>query len=95
MIGLGTRGAVLQPPPPLVPEWIICVGRARAVADGLVVCPAGFYMPWTRCLQCRHLQTAQNDRQPERYCVAGESRAEEPWKEEAPVSWGQLIVELL
>ena len=87
--------AALRPSPQRVPEWIVCAGRGRAIVDGVVVCPAGFYMPWTDCLLCRHLETTQNDRRLECFCVAGRPKVDEMVEEEAPVNWGELILELL
>lgn len=96
MIGPSARrGASLRARPGEEPEWLICSGQGRAIADGLVVCPAGFYMPWTRCLLCPHLETTQHDRRPAHFCVAGGPALQELQSEQAPVSWGALIIELL
>jgi len=89
------RSAVLRPSRQRVPEWIVCAGRGRAIVDGIVVCPAGFYMPWTECLLCRQVETTQHDRRLERFCVAGGPAIDETAEEEAPVNWGELIVELI
>jgi hypothetical protein len=88
------RDAAQRPSRQRVPEWIVCAGRGRAIVDGMVVCPAGFYMPWTECLLCRQVETTQHDRRLERFCVAGGPTVDET-EEEAPVNWGELIVELL
>lgn len=96
MIGPNVRrGDSSRLPRSEAPEWLVCIGAGRLIADGLVVCPAGFYMPWTRCLLCPHLETTQHDRRLDRFCVAGGPRIEEAKEEEAPVNWGELIVELL
>jgi hypothetical protein len=52
-------------------------------------------MPWTHCLHCPHLETTQHDRRLDAFCTAGGPRLEEKGEEEAPVNWGELIVELL
>jgi hypothetical protein len=66
------------------------------VAEGVVVCPVGILAPWARCLSCRHLQAAQDDRDLERSCStepaahAMVDRIEQP-----EARWAALVIELL
>src|SRR5205823_13335630 len=95
MIGPSTnRSDAARQSVPHVPEWIVCAGCIRPVADGLLACPAGFTMLWTNCLHCRHLEGAQNDRQIELSCSTDGSNPSASSKA-ALVSLGALIVELL
>jgi hypothetical protein len=96
MIGPRARRGVSSAMAPIAaPEWLVCMRRGRAIADGLVVCPAGFYMPWTRCLLCPELETTQHDRRLQHLCVAGGLNLDAATEDVEPVNWGELIVELL
>lgn len=55
-------------PDTVVPEWVVCHSAMRFVAEGVVICPQGAYAPWARCLSCRHLELAEDDRDPDRGC---------------------------
>ena len=68
----------------------------RAVADGLVICPAGIYAPWQHCLGCRHLALAEDDRRVERFCST-DLQHPGGWNQStvAPTSWAELVIELL
>lgn len=78
------------------PWWIVCQSAVRSVAEGVVMCPQGAFAPWARCLSCRHLELAEDDRDPERSCstepavTALEDRIEPP-----EASWAALAIELL
>ena len=52
----------------IVPGWIVCHRSERSVVDGSVVCPEGIFSAWANCLECRFLEGADGDRDPERSC---------------------------
>jgi hypothetical protein len=94
---LTTTSARFETAPDTVrPEWIVCHSAVRSVAGGVVICPQGAFAPWARCLSCRHLEVAEDDRDPERSCstepaaTALEDRIQPP-----EASWAALAVELL
>jgi hypothetical protein len=80
----------------MAPEWIACRGATHSVVEGVVICPEGSFSPWVRCLSCRYLEAAEDDR--DRECgpssppgiSAAEHRIEPP-----PESWAALVIELL
>ena len=57
------------------PSWIACRGRTRTVVNGEVDCPPGILAAWTKCLECRYLEAAEDDRHPERGCSIDAWRA--------------------
>jgi len=62
-------GRQIPTAPDLVaPQWIVCHNATRSVANALVRCPQVAYVPWAGCLDCRHLEAAEDDRDPERSC---------------------------
>jgi hypothetical protein len=78
------------------PDWITCRGSTRSVVEGVVICPQGWFMPWARCLGCRHLEAADDDRGRERSCswepalTLADDRTELPLE-----NWAALVIELL
>jgi hypothetical protein len=62
----------------------------------VVLCPQGTYARWGRCLSCRHLELANDDRDPERSCSTEPAAAalEDPI-EQPEASWAALAIELL
>ncbi len=66
------------------PDWIVCMGAARAVVDDVVVCPLGTRTSTARCLACHFLEGSEHDRRPERSCSVGPD-----------ASSAELITELL
>ena len=78
------------------PAWITCRGTTRSVVEGVVICPQGWFMPWARCLGCRHLEAAEDDRGRERGCSCEPSlTAADDRTELLPESWAALVIELL
>jgi hypothetical protein len=83
-------------PEVVAPQWIVCHNAVRSVADGLVMCPQGAYARWARCLDCRHLEVAEDDREPERSCSTEPAATAVADATEPPeASWGALVIELL
>ena len=84
------------PPDTVAPEWIACRGAVRSVVEDVVVCPRGWFAPWERCLGCRYLEAAEDDRDRDCSCFSeptittAEDRVEPPLE-----SWAQLVIELL
>lgn len=79
----------------MVPEWIACMGSVRTVERGLVICPRGDLVDWTRCAACRFLQTVDSERIPERDCVGASLAPGSVATGEAPRSPTDLLIELL
>ncbi len=80
----------------MAPEWIICRGATRSVAEGVVTCPQGSFAPWARCLSCRHLEAAQDDRDAERSCSTAAASTDLEDRFAPPgESWAALAIELL
>jgi hypothetical protein len=80
----------------IAPAWIACRGGIHSVVEGVVPCPDGLFSPWTCCLSCRHLETAEGDRDCEHSCssepavTGAEDRIEPPLE-----TWAALTIELL
>lgn len=80
----------------IAPAWIACRGGIHSVVEGVVLCPDGLFSPWASCLSCRHLDTAEGDREWGRSCssepavTGAEDRIGPP-----PESWAALVIELL
>ena len=78
------------------PEWVVCRGATHSVVEGVVICPEGSFSPWENCLNCRHLEAAEGDRDRERSCsgepalTVAEDRIEPPLE-----GWAKLAIELL
>lgn len=78
------------------PAWITCRGRTRSVVEGVAICPQGWFMPWARCLGCRYLEAAENDRDREHGCSWEPAPAVADDRTELPLeSWAALVIELL
>jgi len=78
-----------------IPQWIACRRQARSVIDGEVFCPRGDLVAWQHCLECRHLEAVDDDRD----FGCGELEASGPAAGQQqtidPVRWPELIIELL
>jgi len=78
------------------PEWIVCQANARAVVDGIVLCPRGIPSAWALCLTCRFLEDAESDRERDRDCSIEPTATDDEPVPEAPIeTWTQRPVELL
>jgi hypothetical protein len=90
------RAAAADAPDTVVPEWIVCHRAVRSVAEDVVMCPQGAFAPWERCLSCRHLEAAEDDRDPQRGCsIEPAVSALEDLLEPPEASWAALAIELL
>jgi hypothetical protein len=79
----------------MVPEWIACKGSVRIVDGGLVICPRGDLVDWTRCAACRFLETVDTEGRPERDGVASSAAPVNNVAGDAPCSRMDLVIELL
>jgi hypothetical protein len=78
------------------PAWITCHGSTRSVVEGVVICPHGWFMPWARCLGCRYLEEAEDDRDRERGCSCEPTLTTADDHSALPLeSWAELVIELL
>jgi hypothetical protein len=78
------------------PAWITCHRNTRSVVEGVVICPQGWFMPWARCLGCRYLEGAQDDRDRERGCSCEPALTVADDRTELPLeNWAALVIELL
>jgi hypothetical protein len=61
-----------------------------------VMCPAGLYASWRRCLGCRHLAAAEDERATDRSCATQPVFTDRGNRYEPPEdSWAALFIELL
>jgi hypothetical protein len=78
------------------PAWITCHGSTRSVVEGVVICPQGWFMPCARCLGCRYLEAAEDDRDRERGCSCEPALTGADDRTELPLeNWAALVFELL
>ena len=80
----------------IVPEWIVCHASERFPVDGVVVCPDGIFATLAHCLECRFLEEADGDRDPERSCSVDSAAVPAEHPPQPPLTaWTDLIIELL
>ena len=77
-----------------IPEWIVCQARERSVVEGVIACPGGPFSPWSQCLACRFLESADDDRGRERSCSTDLAEAAVMPHPESPNSCTELVIEL-
>ncbi len=78
------------------PEWVVCQTSARAVVDGVVVCPRGLLSHWASCLECRFLEGTEGDRDRGWSCSVEPVAADDETHPEPPTAaWTELLIEML